>query len=484
VSGTELALGAAPVRPWQVGSDLTLDEPIIILTCARSGSTLLRLILDTHPELACPPETNIAKIVPLLRDIWLTVNGDSADDTLSPQGHRSISQVMEAIYEPYLRQRGKRRWCDKSIGTSEVADQFLKFYPKAKFICLYRHAMDVIGSSIEAAPWGLNGYGFDPFTITRGNNAVSAAAAYWIEHTARIMDFEERHPEACTRVYYEQLVTDPERVADEVFAFAGVAAAPGMAVLALTQQHRTGPGDHKIRVLNEITSESVGRGIRVPAGLLPAAQLLAMNQVLETLSYAQVDRAWRLSACPPSLLTCAPADPSAQCEGIGGHADVADDPATDARANSFARLSKLITHRVSENLRSSNGDAQSAPFRTFAIVAYSVAEPRVAMSWRIDLQLGTVQESSDIELEALGADWLASAELRSWHRILLEPLHTPSHIRNGIFRVVGPEMVDGPREPSRAWNSLMDSRTQWLSTVLKQCRDNDQAGMYFMLPEE
>ena len=32
--------------------------PVFILTGSRSGSTLLRFILDTHPDLACPPETN------------------------------------------------------------------------------------------------------------------------------------------------------------------------------------------------------------------------------------------------------------------------------------------------------------------------------------------------------------------------------------------------------------------------------------------
>jgi hypothetical protein len=30
-----------------------LDEPVIVLTPARSGSTLLRRILDAHPDLAC-----------------------------------------------------------------------------------------------------------------------------------------------------------------------------------------------------------------------------------------------------------------------------------------------------------------------------------------------------------------------------------------------------------------------------------------------
>ena len=34
-------------------------EPVFVLCAARSGSTLLRFVLDAHPDLACPPETNV-----------------------------------------------------------------------------------------------------------------------------------------------------------------------------------------------------------------------------------------------------------------------------------------------------------------------------------------------------------------------------------------------------------------------------------------
>jgi hypothetical protein len=34
-------------------------DPLFVLCMARSGSTLLRFLLDAHPDLACPPETNL-----------------------------------------------------------------------------------------------------------------------------------------------------------------------------------------------------------------------------------------------------------------------------------------------------------------------------------------------------------------------------------------------------------------------------------------
>ena len=37
----------------------TADDPVFVLCAGRSGSTLLRFLLDAHPDLACPPETRL-----------------------------------------------------------------------------------------------------------------------------------------------------------------------------------------------------------------------------------------------------------------------------------------------------------------------------------------------------------------------------------------------------------------------------------------
>lgn len=56
---------ALRMRPWLArggvtpGADLARQAPVIVLTIARSGSTLLRFILDSHPEPACRPETSL-----------------------------------------------------------------------------------------------------------------------------------------------------------------------------------------------------------------------------------------------------------------------------------------------------------------------------------------------------------------------------------------------------------------------------------------
>ena len=51
------------------GTALVAD-PVFILCNGRSGSTLLRFVLDAHPELACPPETNLPGLCVQLAAVW------------------------------------------------------------------------------------------------------------------------------------------------------------------------------------------------------------------------------------------------------------------------------------------------------------------------------------------------------------------------------------------------------------------------------
>ena len=51
-TGDALANAVAAWRP----------DPVFVLCMGRSGSTLLRFLLDAHPDLACPPETNLPSL--------------------------------------------------------------------------------------------------------------------------------------------------------------------------------------------------------------------------------------------------------------------------------------------------------------------------------------------------------------------------------------------------------------------------------------
>ncbi len=308
VTALDIPDGVAPIATDNSArgsrkNSLALDEPVVVLTCARSGSTLLRLILDGHPELACPPETNIVKICGLLGQAWQFMDPASSSDTLSRTASASIRAMVNTVFADHLLRNGKRRWCDKSLGTARGLRPFIDLYPKTKFICLYRHCMDVIDSGLEASPFGLLGYGFENYSTRFSGNSVAAIAAAWCEDTKLALDFEEAHPGQCYRVHYEHIVENPEMAAADLFSFIGVEPDPGIAERCFDVTHDfSGPGDHKVTVMNRVTMDSVGRGLRVPVDYLPPGLLLMVNGLLERLGYTVVDDNWIRNIQPPALL--------------------------------------------------------------------------------------------------------------------------------------------------------------------------------------
>lgn len=99
----------------------------------RSGSTLLRLILDTHPDLACPPETNIPALCSQLAVVWSLIEGaplslqrGDAPSAIPDAAIAGIRQTMDLMTAPYLQRRGKKLYCDKSLGTAVYAGLLMR----------------------------------------------------------------------------------------------------------------------------------------------------------------------------------------------------------------------------------------------------------------------------------------------------------------------------------------------------------------------
>jgi hypothetical protein len=259
---------------------------------ARSGSTLLRFILDSHPELACPPEACLGSACFMLARLWdlLEPSPRSAEEgfrpfqvpaDLSDAARTSMRGLIDDVYSRYLVRHGKRRWCDKSLDNIGIAELLADLYPGAQFICLYRHCLDVIVSAVEACPWGLNGYGLERYSVSSPGNSVAAVAHCWLDQTTPIIEFQHKHADRCHGLRYEDLVTEPEQVAASLFEFLGIRQVPGITTACFTADHEIrGPSDHKIWFTGGITRDSLGQGIRVPIGLIPPEMLVTINETL------------------------------------------------------------------------------------------------------------------------------------------------------------------------------------------------------------
>jgi hypothetical protein len=385
------------------------DEPVFVLCAGRSGSTLLRFLLDAHPDLACPPETNLPGLCAQLAAVWSLLDGTpSAAD-------QAVRQTTDAMIGTHLRRRGKNRYCDKSLGTAQHADLLLRLYPGARFVSLYRHPMDVVASGLEACPWGLTGYGFEPYAASTPGNAVLALARYWADHVSAIAAVEDRYPDRCHRVWYEDLVRDPEGTAAGIFAFLGVPPSPGISARCFApERERLGPADFKIWHTSQITADSVGRGWSIPAAQLTPAVTGVVNELAGRLGYLPVDESWSVTAVPPDMRVPVSGDPGPQAALPAG-------AVTREMPRVYIRLGQLLQSglfRVSDRFARRWGDCAR---EAFLVVASSSTDGSSAR-WRVDLAAGTVSLASSGVANPgdLGADvaWQLIGPAATWERVL------------------------------------------------------------------
>jgi hypothetical protein len=412
-------------------------DPVFVLCMGRSGSTLLRFLLDAHPDLACPPETSLPALCAQLAVVWSLIEGaplslqrGDAPPVIPEAAIAGIRQTMDLMTAPYLQRRGKKRYCDKSLGTARYADLLKRIYPGARFICLFRHPMDMISSGLEACPWGLQGYGFDSYIADTPGNAVMALARYWLDGVTAIAAVEEQFPDSCYRVRYEDMVADPERVAAGIFAFLGAGPVPEIGKELFSREHeRFGPADHKIWYTSAIGQGSVGRGDALPLGLIPPPVLEAMNGLLDKLGYVPVDESWGTADMPGSLLVTS---------------DGATGPETEPEQGRLLPEAEVLAGRLTTGLArfdaglAGRWEAQAA--ESFTVV---IREPhRAPRVQHVDLSAREVIScgSRAVPVEAnAGADgaevnWSIVGTAETWRQLLDGDLNVSAALRGNALR--------------------------------------------------
>jgi hypothetical protein len=133
-----------------------------VVGVGRSGTTLLRLMLDAHPELAVPPETHfVPELVRASREPGATPEGLAElvvrhrrwpDFGLDPDDLRrrfatirpfAVGDAIRAFYRAYAERRGKPRWGDKTPAYSLRMPLIERHLPEARFVHLIRDGRDV-----------------------------------------------------------------------------------------------------------------------------------------------------------------------------------------------------------------------------------------------------------------------------------------------------------------------------------------------------
>lgn len=206
------------------------ERPILVLGCPRSGTTLLRLMLNAHPRIAIPPETRFALPTYFEREKFGDLTQEAnrrklAEFLTGKPGLRwsdhdtdrdatvqaildappTVGSALAAVYAQYAARFDKPRWGDKLPTYIEHVRPLLQLFPDAHLVHVLRDGRDCVGS-LKRQEWSKRS---TPDAIGVWNRAVDygAKAREWVPAA-------QWH-----EVRYEELVGDPEARLKELCAF-------------------------------------------------------------------------------------------------------------------------------------------------------------------------------------------------------------------------------------------------------------------------
>jgi len=266
-------------------------RPAFILSTERSGSTLLRWLLDAHPEIASPGEILLAR---LCLDLYFTISR-TVVATLDPPDRLAMNQatiarvrgIVDGIMTTYARARGKKLWCDKTPHNLAHLSVLVDTFPDARYVCLYRDGLDVAQSCLAISRDGFMAE-LAEYVRRSPHDLLGAMLDSWCDKTELLLKMQQRHPELCHRVRYEDLVACPEKVLPPVLSFLGVAGDPAMLERAFTMRHDDGGGDLLIKSTSRVERDRVGRGRTLDTGRLTPAQRTRADSLLRNLGYEEI----------------------------------------------------------------------------------------------------------------------------------------------------------------------------------------------------
>jgi Sulfotransferase family len=208
------------------------ERPFFVVGFQRSGTTLLRVMLDSHPEIAVPldvtglwwrfeaelprfgdlgADATRRKVVAALLaepriELWqvpLTVEG-----VLAHWSEPGYPGLIAAFYSAYAAHYGKRLWGDKDPGNTTRIDVLDRWFPGCRIIHIVRDGRGACLSHLK------QGFGFDD---------LLACAEAWREEVwwARRMG-NLLGPARYCEIKYESLVAVPRDTLDEVCRFLGL----------------------------------------------------------------------------------------------------------------------------------------------------------------------------------------------------------------------------------------------------------------------
>jgi len=226
--------------------------PIIVGGCHRSGTSLVRFMLDAHSRIYCGPEVKF----------FLDFYSDYLNDPVQParfmtsarrmlpkqQLFKVLGRSFVVLHERAAARAGKPRWADKNPENVLYLEDWQRLLSENwVLVHVVRNPLDTLASLKEAK--------FNPLVIP---SELGARIDLYKRYTQAGLDFGKLHPERYYRVVYERLVDRPKSVTSSLMDW--------LEESFETEQldfnsvhHQKGLEDRKVRKTTRVHAESVGR---------------------------------------------------------------------------------------------------------------------------------------------------------------------------------------------------------------------------------
>ena len=281
-----------------------MNPYVFVIGCPRSGTTLLRRMLDAHPELALTPETHwvpelfdrghglspagdvtpvfVANLLDSPRFQNLKIGRDQVWELFKAEEPLAYSRFVAGLYDLYGARQGKPLVGDKTPGYTRAVGTLHKLFPSARFVHLVRDGRDVC---LSATTWHRVRSLEARFSTWR-EHPVYTAALWWEWHVRLAREAATGlQPELYHEMRYEALVAAPATELAALCAFLGLAYSETMLEFHLGRERfKPGLGSNK-RWLPPT------RGLRDWRSEMPAEDVesfeAAAGDLLDELGYAR-----------------------------------------------------------------------------------------------------------------------------------------------------------------------------------------------------
>ena len=205
-------------------------DPIFIIGTERSGTNLLRLILDVHPNIAIPHPPHIMKNFFKLEPFYGNLKEDanfkkliqdvvkmvelhpypwaiklSKEKIFRETQVRDLIHIFFAIYNQYLENTNKKRWGCKSTFMIYHIALIQRYWPTSKFLYMVRDGRDVAASAKKSI---FNHY--NVYYTSRLWKKEQQIGIYWLSKLSNKDIF---------LIKYENLLRDPQGTMKSVCSF-------------------------------------------------------------------------------------------------------------------------------------------------------------------------------------------------------------------------------------------------------------------------